>query len=174
MAAVAATDNFETGSRSIKDIRNMDAVAAIIELSVAPVFLLTGIGALLTVLSNRLGRITDRARVLERRIATTRSDEHRTLLTDETAVLWNRIRIINWAIRLCASSALLICLVIISLFVGAYADVRIADLVAVLFVVSLALIFVALLMFLREVGIATRRMQIGLDFTVGELDDRPE
>jgi hypothetical protein len=152
----------------------MDAVAAIIELSVAPVFLLTGIGALLTVLSNRLGRITDRARVLERRIATTRSDEHRTLLTDETAVLWNRIRIINWAIRLCASSALLICLVIISLFVGAYADVRIADLVAVLFVVSLALIFVALLMFLREVGIATRRMQIGLDFTVGELDDRPE
>jgi hypothetical protein len=152
----------------------MDAVAAIIELSVAPVFLLTGIGALLTVLSNRLGRITDRARVLERRIATTRSDEHRTLLTDETAVLWSRIRIINWAIRLCASSALLICLVIISLFVGAYADVRIADLVAVLFVVSLALIFVALLMFLREVGIATRRMQIGLEFTVGELDDRPE
>jgi hypothetical protein len=152
----------------------MDAVAAIIELSVAPVFLLTGIGALLTVLSNRLGRITDRARVLERRIATTRSDEHRTLLTDETAVLWSRIRIINWAIRLCASSALLICLVIISLFVGAYADVRIADLVAVLFVVSLALIFVALLMFLREVGIATRRMQIGLEFTVGEPDDRPE
>jgi hypothetical protein len=96
------------------------------------------------------------------------------LLTDETAVLWSRIRIINWAIRLCASSALLICLVIISLFVGAYADVRIADLVAVLFVVSLALIFVALLMFLREVGIATRRMQIGLEFTVGEPDDRPE
>jgi hypothetical protein len=52
----------------------MDAVAAIIELSVAPVFLLAGIGALLTVLSNRLGRITDRARVLERRIATARSD----------------------------------------------------------------------------------------------------
>lgn len=152
----------------------MDAVAAIIELSVAPVFLLAGIGALLTVLSNRLGRITDRARVLERRIATTRSDEHKTLLTDETAVLWNRIRIINWALRMCASSALLICLVIISLFVGAYADVRIADLVAVLFVVSLALIFAALLMFLREVGIATRRMQIGLEFTVGELDDRPE
>lgn len=152
----------------------MDAVAAVIQLSVAPVFLLTGIGALLTVLSNRLGRITDRARVLERRIATTRSDEHRSLLTDETAVLWNRIRIINWALRLCAGSALLICLVIISLFVGEYADVRIADFVAVLFVLSLTLIFVALLMFLREVGIATKRMQIGLEFTVGELEDRTD
>ena len=152
----------------------MDAVAAVIQLSVAPVFLLAGIGALLTVLSNRLGRITDRARVLERRIATTRSDEHRSLLIDETAVLWNRIRIINWALRLCASSALLICLVIISLFVGEYADVRIADFVAVLFVSSLTLIFIGLLMFLREVGIATKRMQIGLEFTVGELDDRKD
>lgn len=152
----------------------MDAVAAVIQLSVAPVFLLTGIGALLTVLSNRLGRITDRARVLERRIATTRSDEHRSLLTDETAVLWNRIRIINWALRLCAGSALLICLVIIALFVGEYADVRIADFVAVLFVLSLTLIFIALLMFLREVGIATKRMQIGLEFTVGELEDRTD
>jgi hypothetical protein len=152
----------------------VDAVAAVIQLSVAPVFLLAGIGALLTVLSNRLGRITDRARVLERRIATTRSDEHRSLLTEETAVLWNRIRIINWALRLCAGSALLICLVIISLFVGEYADVRIADFVAVLFVLSLTLIFVALLMFLREVGIATKRMQIGLEFTVGELEDRTD
>lgn len=152
----------------------MDAVAAVIQLSVAPVFLLAGIGALLTVLSNRLGRITDRARVLERRIATTRSDEHRSLLTDETAVLWNRIRIINWALRLCAGSALLICLVIISLFVGEYADVRIADFVAVLFVSSLTLIFIALLMFLREVGIATKRMQIGLEFTVGEMEDRTD
>ncbi|MEX0976344.1 MAG: DUF2721 domain-containing protein [Woeseia sp.] len=152
----------------------MDAVAAVIQLSVAPVFLLAGIGALLTVLSNRLGRITDRARVLERRIATTRSDEHRSLLTDETAVMWNRIRIINWALRLCAGSALLICLVIISLFVGEYANVHIADFVAVLFVLSLTLIFVALLMFLREVGIATKRMQIGLEFTVGELEDRTD
>ncbi len=152
----------------------MDAVAAVIQLSVAPVFLLAGIGALLTVLSNRLGRITDRARVLERRIATTRSDEHRSLLTDETAVLWNRIRIINWALRLCAGSALLICLVIISLFVGEYADIRIADFVAVLFVSSLTLIFIALLMFLREVGIATKRMQIGLEFTVGEMEDRTD
>ncbi len=152
----------------------MDAIAAVIQLSVAPVFLLAGIGALLTVLSNRLGRITDRARVLERRIATTRSEEHRSLLTDETAVLWNRIRIINWALRLCAGSALLICLVIISLFVGEYADVRIADFVALLFVSSLTLIFVALLMFLREVGIATKRMQIGLELTVGELEDRTD
>lgn len=152
----------------------MDAIAAVIELSVAPVFLLMGIGGLLTVLSNRLGRITDRARVLERRIVTTRSDVHKSLLVDETAVLWNRIRSIYWALRLCAGGALLICLVIISLFVGEYAHVRIADFVAVMFVLALTLIFVALVLFLHEVGIATKRMQIGLEFTVGELEDRKD
>lgn len=150
----------------------MDSISSVIQLSVAPVFLLAGIGALLTVLSNRLGRITDRARVLERRVATTRSEEHKTLLTDETAVLWTRIRIINWAIRLCASGALLICLTIISLFVGEYADIHIADFVAVTFVLAMSMIFIALVLFLREVGIATKRMQIGLEFTVAEYDDR--
>lgn len=150
----------------------MDSIAAVIQLSVAPVFLLAGIGALLTVLSNRLGRITDRARVLERRIATTRSEEHEALLTAETTVLWNRVRIINWAIRLCASGALLICLTIISLFVGEYAAFNIADFVALTFVLALSLISIALLLFVREVGIATKRMQIGLEFTVAEYQDR--
>lgn len=150
----------------------MDAIASVIQLSVAPVFLLTGIGALLTVLSNRLGRITDRARVLERRIATTRSEDHRTLLTEETTVMWDRIRIINWALRLCAGSALLICLVIIALFVGEYAAVHIGDFVAFTFILALTLIFAALVLFLREVGIATRRMQIGLELTVAEIEAR--
>lgn len=150
----------------------MDAIASVIQLSVAPVFLLAGIGALLTVLSNRLGRINDRARVLERRMATTRAEEHKALLTDETAVLWSRVRIINWSIRLCASGALLICLTIISLFVGEYAHVHIAHFVAVTFVLAMSLIFIALVLFLREVGIATRRMQIGLEFTLAEYEDR--
>lgn len=150
----------------------MDAIAAVIQLSVAPVFLLAGIGALLTVLSNRLGRITDRARILERRIVTIRSEEHKTLLNEETAILWNRIRIINWAIRLCAGGALLICLTIISLFVGEYADAHIADFVALTFVLAMSLIFAALVLFLREVGIATKRMQVGLEFIVAEYEDR--
>lgn len=152
----------------------MDAIASVIQLSVAPVFLLTGIGALLTVMSNRLGRITDRARLLERRIATTRSEEYRALLTDETGVMWHRIRLINWALRLCAGSALLICLVIITLFVGEYAAVHIANFVAVAFVLALVLIFSALVLFLREVGIATKRMQIGLEVTVAEFEDRSD
>jgi len=41
------------------------AVAHVIQLSVAPVFLLSGIGAMLAVMTNRLARVIDRARALE-------------------------------------------------------------------------------------------------------------
>ena len=44
------------------------AVAHVIQMSVAPVFLLTGVGAMLNVLTNRLSRIIDRARILEARL----------------------------------------------------------------------------------------------------------
>jgi hypothetical protein len=44
------------------------AIAHVIQLAVAPVFLLTGVGAVLAVLTQRLARIIDRARVLEERL----------------------------------------------------------------------------------------------------------
>jgi hypothetical protein len=97
---------------------SIQALAQAIQLSVAPVFLLAGIAGLLGVLSTRLARIIDRARVIERRIPQAKRDEQRTLLRRETAVLWRRIALINWAIRLCVSGALCVCLVIVALFLG--------------------------------------------------------
>jgi len=44
------------------------AVAHVIQLSVAPVFLLSGIGAMLAVMTNRLARVIDRARTLEAKV----------------------------------------------------------------------------------------------------------
>jgi len=80
-------------------------ISEAIQLAVAPVFLLTGIGAILSVLTTRLGRVVDRARLVERRIPQVSSDDYRDLLRSETRVLWRRIGIINWAIRLSVSSA---------------------------------------------------------------------
>jgi len=41
------------------------AIAHVIQLSIAPVFLISGVATFLSVLTNRLARIVDRARVLE-------------------------------------------------------------------------------------------------------------
>ena len=52
----------------VRDFQDVGTLARVIQLSVAPVFLLTGIGTMLSVMTNRLGRVIDRARVLEARL----------------------------------------------------------------------------------------------------------
>ncbi|HEY9183094.1 MAG TPA: DUF2721 domain-containing protein [Gammaproteobacteria bacterium] len=142
---------------------SIEAVAGVIQLAIAPVFLIAGIATLISVFSTRLGRIVDRARVIERRIPLAKHDEQRALLRAEASALWRRIAIINWAIRLCVSSALAICLVIVTLFVGEYVVLDITALIAVLFVAAMILLVSGLVLLLREVSVATKHMRQGME-----------
>jgi hypothetical protein len=134
------------------------------------VFLLAGIAGLLNVLSTRLARIIDRARVIERRVPQAKSDEQRQLLHGETSTLWTRIALINWAIRLCVSSALVVCVVIVALFVGDVVAFNIAALIAILFVVAMLLIIVGLVFLLREISVATKHMRAGMELALEDSD----
>lgn len=141
----------------------INAISEAIQLAVAPVFLLTGIGAILSVLTMRLGRVVDRARLVERRLPHVSSDEYRDLLRRETTVLWRRITTINWAIRLSVLSALFICVVVMSLFIGDFAVFGSGTLIVVLFVAAMLLLILALLLLLFEVSISTRKMLQGVE-----------
>jgi thiosulfate reductase cytochrome b subunit len=132
------------------------------------VFLLAGIAGLLGVLSTRLARIVDRARVIERRIPQAKREERRTLLRRETTVLWRRIALINWAIRLCVSGALAVCLVIVALFLGELVVFNIATPIAVLFVLAMVLIVAGLVFLLSEVNLSTRHMREGMEVALAD------
>jgi hypothetical protein len=136
------------------------AVARVIQLAVAPVFLLTGIGAILAVMTNRLGRIIDRARVLEDRLDRALPELVATLRAD-LRILSRRAKLINRAITLCTTTALLICTVIAMLFLSASLrfDARIP--VTILFVAAMATFFLGLVWFLREIYLATVNLRIG-------------
>jgi hypothetical protein len=127
-------------------------LAHAIQLAVAPVFLLSGIAALLGVLTNRLARIIDRSRQLEDRVA--RSADARA--EAELRVLRLRVRHINRAITLCTYAALLIAGVVATLFVGAFAALDLAAVVAAAFVFSMLALIAGLSSFLREIHVATR------------------
>jgi type IV secretory pathway VirB6-like protein len=149
-------------------MNSIQALAQVIQLAVAPVFLLAGIAGLLGVLSTRLARIVDRARVIERRIPQARREERRALLRRETTVLWRRISLINWAIRLCVSGALAVCLVIVALFLGEIVVFDIATPIAVLFVLAMVLIVAGLMFLLSEVNLSTRHMREGMEIALAE------
>jgi len=138
---------------------SVTTVAHVIQLAVAPVFLLTGIGTILNVMTNRLSRIIDRFRVLERTAATAGqvrlSQDEVMTHQDEMKILAQRERVIYWAISLCTTSALLVCVVIATLFVGSVMGVQLTSLIALLFIAAMLALIGGLLILLREISIAT-------------------
>ena len=136
-------------------------ISHVIQLSVAPVFLLTGVGAMLSVLSIRLGRAVDRARHFEGRYASASETEQKSLLF-ELNLQARRCRLIYAAMSLCVTCALLICSVIVALFASAFfAANGLALSIASLFVAAMLAFITALILFLREVHLATSNLRIG-------------
>jgi len=137
------------------------AVAHVIQMSVAPVFLLTGVGAIINVLTNRLSRIIDRARILEARLPNVEDTEQKTPRR-ELANLARRSHLIHWAICLCTICALLVCIVIATLFVGAFWTVDVSTFIGLLFIVAMLALIGGLLGFLWEITLATASVRIGM------------
>lgn len=136
-------------------------IAHVIQLSVAPVFLISGVGALLAVMATRLARVIDRSRVLEAGWGTI-DPADRDAAGAELQVLSRRALLASWAINFAAVSALLVCLVIVTLFVDAmFAGTRLRWVVACLFVMSMVSLIAAVACFLREVYLATHFLRIG-------------
>jgi hypothetical protein len=135
-------------------------VADAIRLSVAPVFLLSGIGAMLAVMTNRLARIVDRARLHESRLPELAAEESRAL-HEHIATLSIRAKLISRAITFCTLTALLICAVVITLFVDAFLHVGTSTVIAALFIGAMSAFFTALLFLLREIFVATANLRIG-------------
>lgn len=136
-------------------------VAYFIQLSVAPVFLLTGVGAMLSVLTNRLSRIIDRARVLEGLYETEQEAGRRASQHALLRVLSRRARLVSWSISLCTTSSLFVSTIIVLLFLEALLATYFRGVVPVLFIIAMLAFIVGLLMFLREIYLATASLRIG-------------
>ncbi len=143
---------------------SIEALAGVIQLAVAPVFLLAGISGFLNVMSGRLSRIIDRARIVEVRVATVVDETRLSAIRRELRTLWRRVRLINWSIGMCTASGLLVCMVVVGMFVGGFWDFHYAELLVVLFVAAMVLLIIALLLFLKEVQLATRVLRPGQEF----------
>jgi len=134
-------------------------IAHAIQLAIAPVFLLTGVAALLGVMTNRLARIIDRGRYFEQQWSQLEEDA-RKAAHGELANLERRRRLASGAINACTFAALLVCLVIATLFIEALLDLPLKWLAGVLFIGSMVALIGGLTTFLREVYLATHTMRI--------------
>ena len=135
-------------------------IGEVIRLAVAPVFLLSGVGVTLTLLTSRLARVIDRARALEGDSAAS-GDQHADL-EGRLLTLSLRARLLGRAIALCTICALLVSMVVVTLFLGALFNIPVSLVIAAEFIVAMFSFIGGLIYFLREVFIATRTLRIGV------------
>ncbi len=138
------------------DVNN---VSQAIQLALGPVFLLTGIAGMLNVMTGRLSRIIDRGRRLSENAIPT-GPEVREVVRDELHELERRRHLASAAITACTLAALLVCLVIATLFVEVMLHAPLEWLVGGLFTGSTLALVAGLAFFLREVQLATRTSRI--------------
>jgi hypothetical protein len=135
-------------------------IAHVIQSSVAPVFLLSGVAATLGVLTNRLSRIVDRARRLEEQLEGHPGQAPH--LRGELAVLARRAHYIYAAISLSTIAALMVALVVVTLFANAFLGSELGVVIALLFVLAMVCLSAAFIAFFVEVRVAVAALRIGI------------
>ena len=128
-------------------------IFTVIQLAVAPVFLLTAIGTVIAALNIRLGRAVDRRRDLESKLAAM-AEEEQIFARQELAVIARRIRFVYYAITAAVTSGLFVCLLIAGAFIGAFVQVRLSYTIGAMFVFAMLALIASLLLFLREIFLA--------------------
>ena len=134
-------------------------IVHLIQSAVAPVFLLSGVGVTLGVLTGRLARIIDRARYLEEQVG--KPGVHTESIHDSLRMLARRAKYTNAAIALCAASALFVSMVVMALFASAFLAMDLSLTIAVLFVAAMICLTGAFGSFLVECRLATQILRFG-------------
>lgn len=154
-AAVQAPFAFEIIERTASTPR----VQQVVQLSLAPAFLLSGIGAVMNVIMSRMIWIARRVESIEEKM-----EAHRTAKqTRELGWLMRRRRLMQGAIMFSTAAAVIISLVIGLLFISAYITAQIGTLIAVLWVLTMALLVTGLGFFLLETRLAAMGAQVPKD-----------
>lgn len=136
-------------------------VAKLIQLALGPVFLISGVGITLSMLTQRLARIVDRARALEDQREIAASEAKLKHIDKDLRAIFRRTKYMNIAIALSTTSALLTTLVVTLLFASEFTRMSVGAVIAIMFVASMVCLSLAFLMFLIEVRIAVNTLRIG-------------
>jgi len=145
-------------------ITSVHQFVPVLQTAVGPMILISGIGLILITLSNRLGRIVDRSRILSSRLPSANEAE-RAVLTAQLRISWERGRIIRLSLALVIASALFSAVLIITLFFSALWEFHDAWLIGGLFVLSMASLCASLVQFIHDINrsLMGLRQELNLD-----------
>lgn len=137
----------------------LEKLIPILQMAIGPVILISGVGMLLLVMTNRLARTIDRARLL---VAILRQcDEAERLRSrSQLDILWQRANLLRTAIAMAAASALLAAVLIIAIFLSVLMNWQLIWLIAAVFVGCLFALIGSLIYFLRDINKTLHALQL--------------
>lgn len=130
-------------------------VQQVVQLSLAPAFLLSGIGAVMNVIMSRMIWIAQRVENIEAKM----EDQRTAKQGRELAWLMRRRKLMQGAIMFSTAAAVMISLVIGMLFISAYITAQIGTVIATLWVLTMLLLVTGLVFFLLETRLAAIGVQ---------------
>ena len=148
------------------DPLNTNSLLPIIQLSITPVILISGLGGLLITLTNRMARIVDRSRILCAQVRSANAEE-RPHAVNQLEVMWRRANLMRWAVTCAAASMFVACLLIVGIFLSALLNREMPLLMLGLFSLSLLMLISSLVLFLRDLFISLVALGIEMKHTVG-------
>ena len=141
------------------DTHIVNSVAHLIQLSVAPVFLLAAVAGLLNVFVGRLVRIIDKIEKLqlfeEKKVQVDADFKMSEKMISRKAFLHKRLKSTNYAIALITSAGLMVALVIITMFLSAMLNFVNGTLISTFFILAMIFLISSLLLFLKEISYTT-------------------
>ena len=139
------------------DAQSLDNLTRVLQASISPVALVSGVGLLILSQTNRLGRVMDRLRnVLDQRRALNTPDAH---LDREVAVLHRRSRILRGAVTAAVLCALLASVLVLLLFTTAAFGAKLESLIMGLFAASLLSLIISLVLFIFDMNLSLKALQ---------------
>ncbi len=134
----------------------------IIQLAITPVILISGMGALMLTLTNRMGRIVDRTRSLAGQVRSTSGPDRRHH-EEQLDILWRRALLIRRAVTFNGLSMLVACVLVVVVFTGVVLGWQIEVATIVLFEASLLMLIAALVTFLQDIFLSLRALRLEVD-----------
>ncbi|AXK49172.1 hypothetical protein CRU87_08625 [Aliarcobacter trophiarum LMG 25534] len=136
-------------------------ISSMIQLSVAPVFLLAGVAGLLNVFTGRLVRIIDKVDKLDKFELDKKekkeiNSELKAMIKNRRDFLTMRMNNTNRAIFFGTTTGLLVALVIITIFLSSFLEFSHTSFIAILFILSMSSLVISLILFLRELFYTTK------------------
>jgi hypothetical protein len=138
------------------------AFLPIIQLAITPVILISGVGALMLTLTNRMARIVDRTRVLAVQVQAAAGDDRRHL-ENQLTIMWRRAKLIRMAVTFAGLSMLVACVLVIAIFAAALLETDLTGSLKVLFTASILLLIAALGAFLRDIYVSLHALKLEVD-----------